>query len=58
MSILFGILIYVACVAFFCTLTGINRLDESESKAHWARENALMNAPASDARVSTREAHG
>lgn len=58
MTILFGILIYVACVAFFCTLTGINRLDESEPTTHRARENALVKATAPAGRVSAREAHG
>jgi len=33
MSILLGILLYVLSVAFFCALTGMNRLDGPELRA-------------------------
>ena len=58
MSILFGILLYVLCVAFLCTLTGINRLDESEPKPRLTRENALSSEAAPAGQVPAREAHG
>ena len=54
MSILFGILLYVVCVAFLCTLTGINRLDESEPSERRIREDALADAAARSGRVPAR----
>jgi hypothetical protein len=38
MSILLGILLYVLSVAFFCTLTGMNRLDGPEPRARRVRD--------------------
>ena len=38
MSILIGILLYILCVAFFCGLTGLNRLDGPELRARRLRE--------------------
>ncbi|HEY8155277.1 MAG TPA: hypothetical protein VII72_14210 [Myxococcota bacterium] len=58
MSILFGILLYVLCIAFLCTLTGINRLDESEPRPHLARDHALSKPTSAPGRVPVREAHG
>jgi len=58
MSILVGILLYVLCVAFLCTLTGINRLDEPEPSARRARETALPKTATPAGPVSAREAHG
>jgi hypothetical protein len=38
MSILIGILLYILCVAFFCGLTGLNRLDGPELRVRRLRE--------------------
>jgi hypothetical protein len=38
MSILIGILLYILCVAFFCGLTGLNRLDGPELRTPRPRE--------------------
>ena len=38
MSILIGILLYILCVAFFCGLTGLNRLDGPELRARRLHE--------------------
>jgi len=54
MSILLGILLYVLCIAWFCGLTGFNRLDDSEPQARRARENALLRATAPADRVPAR----
>ena len=58
MIILFGILLYVLCVAWFCGLTGVNRLDDSDPRALRAQEDALSNPSAPCRRVPAREAHG
>ena len=55
MSILLGILLYVLVVAFLCTLTGMNRLDEAEPRARRMREIAPANSAGSPARVPARE---
>jgi hypothetical protein len=58
MSILLGILLYVVFVAFLCTLTGINRLDEPGPSARRVREQAPANAAVAPGGVPAREAHG
>jgi hypothetical protein len=58
MSVLLGILLYVLCVAFFCALTGINRLDGPELRVRRVRE-PMDSEPAVPANpVPAREAHG
>jgi len=58
MTILFGVLLYILCVAFLCALTGINRRDESEPSERLAREGVLTEAAARTGRVPARQAHG
>jgi len=58
MSILLGIVLYVLCVAFFCALTGVNRLDDAEPRARRARELAKSKATVPATRVPAPEAHG
>lgn len=58
MSILLGILLYVLCVAFFCALTGINRLDDAEPRARRAPGLAHATATVPASRVPASEAHG
>jgi len=58
MSILFGVLLYVLCIAGFCALTGVNRLDDSEPNPRRVREHPLSEVAAPPAPVPAREAHG
>jgi hypothetical protein len=58
MSILLGILLYVLCVAFFCTLTGINRLDGPELRARRVRELSAPKPTVSANPVPAPEANG
>jgi hypothetical protein len=58
MSILLGILLYVLCVALFCTLTGINRLDGPELRARRAREIVDPKPRVSTNPVPAPEANG
>ena len=62
MTILFGVLLYVLCIAFLCALTGMNRLGEDEPKPRHLRESAIAKPMAPPARVQprvpAREAHG
>jgi len=58
MSILFGILLYVLCVAWFCALTGFNRLDDPEPRARRAPELANSKATVPATRVPAPESHG
>jgi hypothetical protein len=59
MSILLGILLYVLIVAFLCTLTGMNRLDDSEPQPRRAsgRKLAKATGPANRAAPAS-QAHG
>jgi hypothetical protein len=58
MSILLGILLYMLCVAFFCGLTGFNRLDGPELRAQRLSElDSESRVPASSP-VPASEAHG
>jgi hypothetical protein len=59
MSILLGILLYILCVAFFCGLTGFNRLDGPELRTQRLRELAGSDAPVpASSHVPASEAHG
>ncbi len=58
MTILLGILLYVLCVAFFCALTGMNRLDGPEPRARRVREPAPSEPRVPANPVPAREAHG
>jgi hypothetical protein len=58
MSILLGILFYVLCVAFFCTLTGINRLDGPELRARRLRELVAQKPRVPTNPVPAPEANG
>jgi hypothetical protein len=58
MSILLGVLLYVLCIAFFCTLTGINRLDGPELRARRVRELADSERGVPANPVPAREVHG
>ncbi len=55
MSILLGILLYVLCVAFFCALTGMNRLDGAERRV---RELVHSEARVPANPLPAPEAHG
>lgn len=58
MSILIGILLYVLSITFLCTLTGINRLDDSEPRSHRALGSASLQPTAPPGSVPASEAHG
>jgi hypothetical protein len=59
MSILFGILLYFVIVAWFCALTGINRLDDSEPQPRRASERKLAKAAgAASQPAPASRAHG
>jgi hypothetical protein len=56
MSVLLGILLYILCVAFFCGLTGLNRLDGPEFRGRRLRE--LDDSESVVPAASASEAHG
>ena len=58
MSILLGILLYILSVAFFCGLTGFNRLDGPELRAHRLREHDSESRVPAASGVPASEAHG
>jgi hypothetical protein len=58
MSILVGILLYMLIVAFFCGLTGLNRLDGPEVRARRTREQEESEPQLSATPVPAPEANG
>ena len=58
MSILLGFMVYVLCVAFFCALTGMNRLDGPEPRARRVRESMPSERRVPASPVPAPEAQG